>query len=54
VVTATLRPAAALDVPASRVISAARAAADAWWGFLDDRESAAAPRMANSDWPYLQ
>jgi pyrroloquinoline-quinone synthase len=29
----------ALDVPASRVTSAARAAADAWWGFLDDRES---------------
>jgi pyrroloquinoline-quinone synthase len=33
---------AALEVPASRVTSAARAAVDAWWGFLDDRESAAA------------
>ena len=43
----------ALDVPASRVIGAARAAVDAWWGFLDDRESAPAPRMANSDWRYL-
>jgi pyrroloquinoline-quinone synthase len=32
----------ALDVPASRVTSAARAAIDAWWGFLDDRESAIA------------
>jgi pyrroloquinoline quinone (PQQ) biosynthesis protein C len=32
---------AALDIPASRVVAAARAAADAWWAFLDDRESAA-------------
>ena len=32
---------AALDIPASRVVGAARAAADAWWAFLDDRESAA-------------
>jgi pyrroloquinoline-quinone synthase len=33
---------AALGVPESRVISAARSAADAWWAFLDDREAAAA------------
>jgi pyrroloquinoline quinone (PQQ) biosynthesis protein C len=32
---------AALDVPERRVVGAARAAADAWWAFLDDRESAA-------------
>lgn len=32
---------AALDMPESRVVRAARAAADAWWAFLDDRESAA-------------
>ena len=32
---------AALDIPESRVVGAARAAADAWWAFLDDRESAA-------------
>jgi pyrroloquinoline-quinone synthase len=33
---------AALDAPASEVISAARGAADAWWSFLDDREAEAA------------
>lgn len=33
---------AALDVPESRLIGAARSAADAWWAFLDDREAAAA------------
>jgi len=32
---------AALDIPESRMVGAARAAADAWWAFLDDRESAA-------------
>ena len=32
---------AALDIPESRVVGAARAAADAWWAFLDDRELAA-------------
>ncbi len=32
---------AALDIPERRVVGAARAAADAWWAFLDDRESAA-------------
>ncbi len=32
---------AALDLPERRVVGAARAAADAWWSFLDDRESAA-------------
>ena len=32
---------ATLDIPESRVVGAARAAADAWWAFLDDRESAA-------------
>ena len=32
---------AALDLPERRVVGAARAAADAWWTFLDDRESAA-------------
>jgi pyrroloquinoline-quinone synthase len=31
----------ALDTSASHVISAARAAADAWWVFLDEREMAA-------------
>jgi pyrroloquinoline quinone (PQQ) biosynthesis protein C len=31
----------ALDLPERRVVGAARAAADAWWSFLDDRESAA-------------
>jgi pyrroloquinoline-quinone synthase len=33
---------AALDTPESRLIGAARSAADAWWAFLDDREAAAA------------
>ncbi len=33
---------AALDLSERRVVGAARAAADAWWAFLDDRESAAA------------
>ena len=33
---------AALDVPESRLISAARSAADAWWAFLDEREAAPA------------
>lgn len=32
----------ALDTPESRLIGAARSAADAWWAFLDDREAAAA------------
>jgi pyrroloquinoline quinone (PQQ) biosynthesis protein C len=32
---------AALDIPEPQVVGAARAAADAWWAFLDDRESAA-------------
>lgn len=32
---------AALDIPERQVVGAARAAADAWWAFLDDRESAA-------------
>ncbi|MGA8635749.1 MAG: iron-containing redox enzyme family protein [Candidatus Dormiibacterota bacterium] len=32
---------AALDIPERQVVGAARAAADAWWIFLDDRESAA-------------
>lgn len=32
---------AALDVPESRLIGAARSAADAWWAFLDEREAAA-------------
>jgi pyrroloquinoline quinone (PQQ) biosynthesis protein C len=31
---------AALDIPESRVVGAARAAADAWWAFLDERELA--------------
>jgi pyrroloquinoline quinone (PQQ) biosynthesis protein C len=34
---------AALDVPGSRVVDAARSAADAWWAFLDEREVAATP-----------
>jgi pyrroloquinoline quinone (PQQ) biosynthesis protein C len=33
---------AALDIPERRIVGAARAAADAWWAFLDDRESAVA------------
>jgi pyrroloquinoline-quinone synthase len=33
---------AALDVPESRLVGAARSAADAWWAFLDDREAASA------------
>lgn len=32
---------AAIDIPERQVVSAARAAADAWWAFLDDRELAA-------------
>ncbi len=32
----------ALGTPENRLIDAARSAADAWWGFLDDREAAAA------------
>jgi len=32
----------ALGTPEHRLIDAARSAADAWWGFLDDREAAAA------------
>jgi pyrroloquinoline quinone (PQQ) biosynthesis protein C len=31
---------AELQAPESRVIGAARSAADAWWSFLDDREAA--------------
>jgi pyrroloquinoline-quinone synthase len=34
---------AALDVPGSRLVDAARSAADAWWAFLDEREVAATP-----------
>jgi pyrroloquinoline-quinone synthase len=32
----------AMDTPSSKLIGAARSAADAWWAFLDDREAAAA------------
>jgi pyrroloquinoline-quinone synthase len=32
----------AMDAPSSKLIGAARSAADAWWAFLDDREAAAA------------